>query len=97
MHELEGMILINGEYFSQPENFGERDRLNNLIGEAQDAFSDDGEDVRDEEQASELINSIQDALCEFAPKGHIFGAHEGDGSDFGYWPYCDSDENEYES
>lgn len=33
----------------------------------------------------ELIDTLMDLLSAFAPVGHYFGAHPGDGSDFGYW------------
>ena len=39
-----------------------------------------------QEQAQELITQLEDALCEYAPPFCYFGAHEGDGSDFGFWP-----------
>lgn len=79
----------NGEFFAMSENFAERDKLTNLIGEAQDCFSDDGETIRDDalEIASELINeSLPDALNQFAAPYCYFGAHCGDGADFGFWP-----------
>ena len=86
--ELEWQTARNGLYFSSPENFGERDKLTNIIGEAQDCFSDDGNTIAEdkEDEASELVNEIQDALNSFAGPYCYFGAHEGDGSDFGYWP-----------
>jgi hypothetical protein len=46
-------------------------------------------DVADMESASELVNDLQDALNEYAPDGCYFGTHEGDGSDFGFWPSND--------
>ena len=36
--------------------------------------------------ASELINQIQDELQNHCPPFVIFGAHPGDGADFGFWP-----------
>jgi hypothetical protein len=36
--------------------------------------------------ASEIIADMMDALNDLAPAGYYFGAHEGDGSDFGFWP-----------
>jgi len=47
---------------------------------------DDSEDEND----SELVNELQDALNEVAPPYCYFGTHEGDGADFGFWPSMDS-------
>lgn len=89
--ELEWQMARNGDYFSRHENFPLRDRLASLIGEAQDAFREDGEDVENEEIASELVGELAYALTEyFAPPYCYFGAHCGDGSDFGFWPSIES-------
>lgn len=87
--ELEWQVSRNGEYFSRPENFGERDKMANLISEAQDCFAEDGEEIDADkgDEASELVNeTLPDALNKFAPPYCYFGTLEGDGSDFGYWP-----------
>lgn len=39
----------------------------------------------EEDFIPELIATLMDLLSAFAPVGHYFGAHPGDGSDFGYW------------
>ena len=33
----------------------------------------------------EIVDEMIDALNEHAPDGFYFGAHPGDGSDFGFW------------
>ena len=48
-----------------------------------------------EDEASELVNDLMDALNEFAPEGMYFGAHEGDGADFGFW-HVDGEEDDRE-
>lgn len=90
---LEGLLFVNGDHFSLPENRKERDRLNELIGEAQDCFDDDGELKSDDdigtEGTNEIMESLFDALESFAPPDHYFGSHPGDGADFGFWPVED--------
>jgi hypothetical protein len=43
-----------------------------------------------EEEGSQLVNDLVDALNDHAPACTYFGAHEGDGSDFGFWPSWDA-------
>ncbi len=38
------------------------------------------------DEAPHTVESLIDALNEVAPDGYYFGAHPGDGSDFGFWP-----------
>jgi hypothetical protein len=41
------------------------------------------------------VAELEDSLDEIAAQhGLCFGAHEGDGSDFGFWPIPESDENQ---
>jgi len=56
-----------------------------LVFDAQNRnYLDDGRDER-EEEVSEIVNELQDALNEYAPDGMYFGTLEGDGADFGWW------------
>ena len=43
--------------------------------------------------ASEVIINLIDILNGYAPPHVYFGAHAGDGSDFGYWPIGDDWDN----
>ena len=44
------------------------------------------EDYYECESAEWHLNDLIELLSAFAPPGHHFSAHEGDGSDFGFWP-----------
>lgn len=35
---------------------------------------------------SELVQDLEECLSDHAPEATYFGAHEGDGADFGFWP-----------
>ena len=41
------------------------------------------------EVCNDIMEELFTALESFAPSGFYFGAHPGDGSDFGFWPCCD--------
>ena len=49
------------------------------------ALEDDDADWWDSDDAGYLLEELQDLLAEHAPDYCYFGAHEGDGSDFGFW------------
>lgn len=56
------------------------------LGEIERRMTSGGIYFESEEAEWDLIILI-DMLEDFAPEGHYFGAHEGDGSDYGYWEY----------
>jgi hypothetical protein len=91
--ELDYLIRRNSAWFAMPENKSDSDRLHRLLGETAECFGDDGESIHDDgmDRAEELINvSLWDALQEFAPPFATFGASEGDGAEFGFWPDLES-------
>ena len=47
-------------------------------------------DLYDREEAMELVDQLSDTLNDFAPPYCYFGAHDGDGSDFGFWPLMEA-------
>ena len=96
-HELEYQL-------GRQDDPADRDNMNKLreytLGKIQDdLWGDDGNVVDDAQAISEAITELEDALEHFAPPYCRFGAHEGDGSDFGYWPDHDDidDLQTYES
>ena len=52
---------------------------------------DDEHEFWDTTDATEITHELFDLLDAHAPAGHYFGAHPGDGSDFGYWQTDDED------
>lgn len=80
--ELEYHINRNAAEWTTNEGRAERDRLLALVKEAQEADPDS-------EDASYVIQELEDELGEFAPPYCYFGTHEGAGADFGFWPIMD--------
>jgi hypothetical protein len=48
-----------------------------------------GRKLDESDDANDHVNGLIDALNEIAPPHAYFGAHPGDGSDFGYWIFDD--------
>ena len=49
----------------------------------------DDSDWWQSEDAGFLLEALFNILEEAAPEGMYFGAHPGDGSDFGFWEICE--------
>lgn len=82
-----------------------QDRLGNVTAETRQAFYDinsrmdddkDGEYYASEEAEWDL-ECLFDTLSELAPHYTYFGASEGDGADYGFWPTWDSIEEDRRS
>ena len=56
------------------------------LSELKSLLDTDNPDDDDDENATETINDVIDALQEFAPPYCVIGMHEGDGSALGVWP-----------
>lgn len=64
----------------------DREAADALFAEVGDApFNDDRAEFWDTEDAADLLDRLFDALNNAAPAGCYFGAHPGDGSDYGFW------------
>lgn len=74
----------------------ELERLNNqqqeptqwaaaLVAEARAIDFDAAESDENADALDDLINSLSDALLDFAAPYCYFGAHQGDGADYGFW------------
>lgn len=48
-------------------------------------------EIRSDEEDGWYLECLFDTLGDLAPEGLYFGAHEGDGSDFGFWHVLDED------
>ena len=52
----------------------------------EDEDEDEDEDDIEDYDSDELLSELFDKLNEWAPPYCYFGAHPGDGSDYGFWP-----------
>jgi hypothetical protein len=68
------------EYWCSDAGRAQRDKFMALVDAARQCADPDSE------EAGYIVEELFDALNTFAPEGYYFGANEGDGSDFGYWP-----------
>lgn len=55
------------------------------------AWEDDDSEWWYTESAYWVLEQLIDSLDACAPDGYYFGAHEGDGSDFGFWKVIDDE------
>lgn len=78
-NELEHSVQRQAETWCSDEGRALRDDCVNLIWDAREVDPDS-------EEAYEILGRLRNALDEFAPPGHSFGPHPGDGADIGYWP-----------
>lgn len=78
--ELEYIVVRNADAWCSDAGRAQRDGYMALIGDAQEVDCDE-----DPERADELLDELQSALDLFAPDYAYFGAHPGDGAEFGYW------------
>lgn len=67
--------------------------LSTLTG-ADDCMAEIQESDNEPADAQEIICELIDFLSELAPPYCYFGAHPGDGSDFGFWPDFDAIESD---
>lgn len=80
---LETLIQRNGKTGKENEY------QTSLVWDAREAIDEIEEDESEPEYVSEILDDLSEALSEYAAPYCYFGAHQGDGSDFGFWPDID--------
>lgn len=73
-----------------------------LLGEADawlsaDQEAEDFDADQHEQDGADIVDALSDALNEYAPPYCYFGASEGDGADYGFWPSIDALEDDARS
>lgn len=68
------------------EHVAEVGEVDRLLGEVEGSRAALGDAWAESEVAPEQVDALGDALDAWALPGFAFGAHPGDGADFGFWP-----------
>jgi hypothetical protein len=90
----EDLIPAFADELAELAKTAKSDAYKDLLAKA-DAWLDVDQDADDfdadqhNDDGSEIVNDLMDALGEFAPPYFYFGAHPGDGADYGFWLYDD--------
>lgn len=88
---LADLVQTNAEAWCSDEGRAARDRYLALVNEARRVLEDwreswgEHDDGDDDDRLEGVRDALTSALEEFAAPYFYFGAHEGDGSDFGFW------------
>lgn len=92
LDDIRERIAAPGSVSEHPEALAQRvqtvSRLDDLLGAMEQRQQAD--DYYETESADWDLEELFTVLAEFAPPYCHFGAHEGDGADYGFWPSLDS-------
>jgi len=81
---LEILVQQNAKEWCSDAGRSQKDSYMTLIGNARE-LSEDSDEI------DYVLEELQDAMAAFAPPWVYFGAHPGDGADFGFWVIEDID------
>lgn len=84
---LEALVQANAKLWCSDYGRARRDRYLGYVWDAREI-----EPRADLDATTAVVERLMGALDSFSPPGHLFGAHPGDGADFGYWPQDSDDE-----
>jgi hypothetical protein len=87
--ELEYQVHRNAKEWRSDNGRKQLDAFLKLIGEVSELIDEASEIDPEDNEAMDIVAELQDALEYFSLPYCYFGTHEGDGSDFGYWPCMD--------
>lgn len=75
-------------FSAELRRFPDPTRFDHVLGEADfwaERYAQSLDDDVTQENAAYCLDELVDTLSQLAPTGCYFGAHPGDGADFGYW------------
>lgn len=76
---LESLVQNNAEHWCGRQ--GTRDTMLAIVWDARELDAE----IESDDVVGAMLDSLTEQLNYFAPAGATFGAHEGDGADFGFW------------